>query len=288
MKHILVTGANGQLGKCLFDASRKYPETRFTFVAREELDITNKEAVSQLITSKKITHCINTAAYTNVDKAESEKELAFLVNAEAVKNLAEVTYLNKVIFYHISTDYVFNGTKKSPYLETDEVSPINVYGASKLKGEEYITKTASQYFIIRTSWLYSQYGHNFMNSMIRFAKQGRPLTITTEQTGAPTNANDLAKAILRLIERNTTEYGTYHYSNTGKATWYDFAKAILKETKLDKATTLGKTDYYPTFAKRPEYSILDVHKIEQALGQKTNPWEKSLASLIKNNRTNLL
>ncbi|MDT0555572.1 dTDP-4-dehydrorhamnose reductase [Patiriisocius hiemis] len=285
MKKILVTGANGQLGKCLKDASEVYPQFQFTFASREQLDISDKNAVSSLFASENISHCINAAAYTNVDKAESEKEQAFAINAEAVKQLAQVCSENNTILYHISTDYVFDGTNNTPYIEEDEVNPINVYGASKLEGELNIQDALSNYFIIRTSWLYSQYGHNFMNSMIRFAREGRPLTITTEQTGVPTNANDLAKAILKLIANDVTDYGVYHFSNKGEATWYDFAKAILENTGLENATTLAKTDYYATFAKRPVYSILDTNKIKKFAPESLVDWKQSLQYLIEKNLT---
>ncbi len=282
MKKILVTGANGQLGKCFRDASKMYPQFQFTFAGREQLDISDNNAVTSIFTSEKFTHCINAAAYTNVDKAESEKNQAFAINAEAVKHLATICSENKTTLYHISTDYVFDGTKNTPYVENDEVNPINVYGASKLKGEQNIKSIHSNHVIVRTSWLYSQYGHNFMNSMIRFAKEGRPLTITTEQTGVPTNANDLAKAILKLIENEVTDYGVYHFSNKGEATWYDFAKQILENTGLENATTLAKTDYYATFAKRPGYSILDTKKIKKFAAENLIDWKQSLQYLIEN------
>ena len=280
MKQVLVTGANGQLGKCIKDASNHYSNIQFTFTSKEELDITNLRKVADFFKSNTFDYCINAAAYTNVEKAESEEETAFLVNAEAVKNLAETCAAHKTTLLHVSTDYVFDGTNTQPYLETDSTNPINVYGASKRKGEEAVINHCEQYFIVRTSWLYSQYGHNFFNSMIKYAEQGKPLTITTEQTGTPTNANDLAEALLQIIATKADKYGVYHFSNSGKATWYDFAKEILETTGLIKKTKLAQTDYYRTFAKRPAYSVLNTNKIESALSIKPVNWKNSLKTVL--------
>ncbi|UAB81926.1 dTDP-4-dehydrorhamnose reductase [Marixanthomonas sp. SCSIO 43207] len=280
MKQVLVTGANGQLGKCIKDASNHYSNIQFTFTSKEELDITNLHKVTDFFKLNTFDYCINAAAYTNVEKAESEEETAFLVNAEAVKNLAETCAAHKTTLLHVSTDYVFDGTNTQPYLETDSTNPINVYGASKRKGEEAVINHCEQYFIVRTSWLYSQYGHNFFNSMIKYAEQGKPLTITTEQTGTPTNANDLAEALLQIIATKADKYGVYHFSNSGKATWYDFAKEILEITGLIKKTKLAQTDYYRTFAKRPAYSVLNTNKIESALSIKPVNWKNSLKTVL--------
>jgi dTDP-4-dehydrorhamnose reductase len=184
---------------------------------------------------------------------------------------------------HISTDYVFDGTKKTPYLEEDPTNPVNVYGASKLKGEQYISTSCSKHFIIRTSWLYSQHGNNFLNSMLEFARQKKALTITTQQKGTPTNANDLAQVLVSIIKTGNARYGVYHFSNQGEATWYDFAKAIFKATGEIDAVNLAKTEHYATFAKRPSYSILDCTKIIKNLGVQTSNWKTSLRALIKEN-----
>lgn len=287
MKNILVTGANGQLGKCLKDAAAGYPDLEFVFVSKEELDIENSDLLLDFFSKNSFTHCINTAAYTNVENAESEPEKAFAINAEAVKTIANSCKENDVVLLHISTDYVFDGKKKTPYLETDPTNPINVYGASKLKGEKYIEEICTKYFIFRTSWLYSQYGHNFLKTILRYAEEGKPLTITTEQTGTPTNANDLVKALLQVIAQDSKNYGVYHYSNGGETTWFGFAEEILKQTEKLKDANLAKTNHYRTFAARPEYSVLDNTKAHIQLKIEQMDWQKSLRSVLKNKVINL-
>ncbi len=281
MKKILVTGANGQLGRCIKDAAAGYPDLEFVFVSREELDIEKAGLVAEYLRKNNFTHCINTAAYTKVEQAESEEEKAFAINAEAVKNLASTCNENDVVLLHVSTDYVFDGKKQTPYLETDPTNPINIYGASKLKGEHYIQKITEKHFILRTSWLYSQYGHNFLKTILKFAEAGKPLTITTEQTGTPTNANDLAKALLQIIAQDSKEYGVYHYSNGGETTWFGFAEEILKQTEKLKDANLAKTNHYRTFAARPEYSVLDNTKAQNKLKLNYIDWRESLQSVIK-------
>tara|TARA_R100001369_G_scaffold92106_1_gene135508 strand:+ start:933 stop:1781 length:849 start_codon:yes stop_codon:yes gene_type:complete len=282
MISVLVTGANGQLGRCLHDASEKYPQLNFFFASRNQLDIENQAAVTALFSEKKFDYCINTAAYTNVEKAESEQKKAFNSNAETVKHLALTCKAAKTTLIHISTDYVFDGKKTTPYLETDITNPINVYGASKLKGEQYIQESCTKYFIFRTSWLYSTYGHNFLNSILKFAKERKAISITTEQTGAPTNANDLASVLLQVIVSENKKYGLYHYSNAGEATWYDFAEAILDYFNQNDAIKLAKTDHYPTFAARPVYSVLNTEKVVQNLNVETIHWKESLKTILKN------
>lgn len=277
---ILVTGANGQLGRCFHDASKKFPTFNFTFVSRDALNIDNFKEVSAYFSTNNFDYCINTAAYTNVEKAESNPDEAFLSNAEAVKNLSEICKLTQTTLIHISTDYVFDGEKTSPYTEEDKTNPINVYGASKLKGEQYVQEALSNYFIFRTSWLYSQYGHNFLNTIIKYAKQGKPLTITTEQVGTPTNANDLAIAILNILASESKTYGIYNFSNAGEATWYDFAKAIVENKEQLNQTSLAKTNQYRTFAARPKYSILDTNKFKKTFGLEILSWQKSLEKLL--------
>ncbi len=281
MRKILVTGANGQLGRCIKDAAAQFSDFNFVFVSKEELDIENVDLLSEYFTNNNFSHCINTAAYTNVEKAESEPEKAFAINAEAVKNLAQICKEKDVVLLHISTDYVFDGKKTTPYLETDSVSPINVYGASKLKGEEYIQEISDKFFILRTSWLYSQYGHNFLKTILKYSEEGKPLTITTEQTGTPTNANNLAIALLKIIAQDSVDYGVYHYSNKGETTWFGFAEAILLLSGKLKDTNLAKTNHYRTFAARPEYSVLDNTKAQNKLNLDYANWKESLQSVIK-------
>lgn len=286
VKKILVTGSNGQLGKCIKDAASYFSDVEFVFVSKEELDIEDKDHLKTFFQNNIFHYCINTAAYTNVEKAESEKYRAFAINAEAVKNLAEVCHEKQVVLLHISTDYVFDGKKDSPYLETDRTYPLNVYGASKLQGEEYIQEICGKYFIFRTSWLYSQYGHNFYRSILRMAGEGKKMTITTEQTGTPTNANDLARALLAVIDQDLKDYGIYHYSNSGESTWYGFAQEILLQTGKLKDSSLAKTNHYATFAARPAYSVLDGTKARNILDLAQRDWRESLKSVIKRTVSN--
>jgi len=278
---ILVTGANGQLGKCIKDASANYPEFDFLFASRSELNIDSEDSVSNILSNNQFDYCINAAAYTNVEKAENDKENAFQTNAEGVKYLANYCKKANTTLIQVSTDYVFDGKKGIPYLEEDTTNPLNVYGDSKLKGEKYVQDICEAYYIVRTSWLYSQYGNNFYNTVLRFSKEVKPLTVTTEQTGTPTNANDLAKAILQIVKVNSKNYGIYNYSNLGEATWYDFAKEILIQTNQLNKTKLAKTDYYRTFAVRPEFSVLETSKTKKYLTIKLIDWRESLKFLIQ-------
>ncbi len=280
MTKVLVTGANGQLGMCIQDASKAFPNLDFTFASKGVLDIANDASVTDYFRKNDFQYCINTAAYTLVDKAETGQEEAFKINAEAPKNIATACKKNNCTLVHISTDYVFDGKKRTPYTEEDATNPINVYGASKLKGEENIAANCDRYFIFRTSWLYSQYGNNFLKTILRFSEEGKPLTITTEQTGTPTNANDLAEAILNLISEGNSAYGLYHYSNDGEATWYDFAEAILTFSGKLEVTNLAKTEHYPTFARRPEHSVLDLQRIKKKFNIPVILWQESLNNLI--------
>jgi dTDP-4-dehydrorhamnose reductase len=282
MKKILITGANGQLGRCIKDASSRFPDLQFVFVSKEELNIEDIDSLNHFFSKHNFSHCINSAAYTNVEKAESEKEIAFAINAEAVKSLASICKQNDVVLLHVSTDYVFDGTKQTPYLESDITNPINVYGSSKLKGEQYIQEVCDKFYIFRTSWLYSQYGHNFLKTILKYAHQGKPLTITTEQIGTPTNANDLASALVQVIAQEKDAYGIYHYSNSGETTWYGFAEAILQVSGKLEDTKLAKTNHYRTFAERPVYSVLDNTKANNALNLQQINWLESLKSVLKN------
>ena len=276
---ILITGAKGQLGKCIKDAAANYPEFNFLFASRELLNIESEKSISNIFENNRFDYCINTAAYTNVEKAESDQETVFLTNAEGVKHLASHCKRNNTTLIQISTDYVFDGKKGSPYSEEDSTNSLNIYGASKLKGEQYVQEICQAYYILRTSWLYSQYGQNFYDTVLRFAKEGKLLTVTTEQTGTPTNANDLAEAILTIIRINSKNYGIYNFSNQGEATWYDFAKEILIQTNQLTKSNLAKTDYYRTFAARPSYSVLDTRKYKNTFNKVVFDWKKSLKSL---------
>ncbi|PZW44204.1 dTDP-4-dehydrorhamnose reductase [Mesonia algae] len=278
--NILVTGAAGQLGQCLQIAAKAYPNYHFNFKNSTDLDIASAEAIESIFSQKKYDFCINAAAYTNVEKAESKPERAFLINAEAVKNLAKTCKKYQTKLIHVSTDYVFDGEKEESYSEEDKVNPINVYGASKLKGEKYIQETLETFFIIRTSWLYSQFGHNFFKTILQKAKEGATLNITTEQKGNPTNANDLAALILKIIEKKSEAYGIYHFSNLEEATWYDFAKSIVSLQPHTKAV-LHASNSYKTKAKRPLNSCLDKKKVISTFGVSILSWRNSLENLYQ-------
>ena len=280
MTKILVTGANGQLGRCIEDASLQFSQYEITYATKTDLDLSNVDSIEAFFQGRNFDYCINAGAYTNVEDAESNKELAFQINAEGVKALGETCKKHETVLLHISTDYVFDGTKTAPYLETDLTNPINVYGASKLRGEKLLDEISVNCFIIRTSWLYSQYGHNFFHTINKHVRLGTDLKITTQQMGTPTNANDLANALFGIINAQSTEYGLYHFSNHGSATWYDFAIAIIQNTRDLQEAKIGKTNDYRTFAERPAYSVLDKTKFERTFAIPIKDWEESLQYLI--------
>lgn len=279
MKTVLVLGANGQLGKCFEELAALHEDMDWLFMNSSEVDITSSYEVQQCFNSKCIDYCINCAAYTNVEKAESDSKNAFLINAEAAKNLAEICKKSNTVLFHFSTDYVFNGVAQMPYLESDQTNPLNVYGESKLKGEQSIRENANCYFIIRTSWLYSQFGHNFFKTILAKAEKAEELNITTAQTGTPTNANHLAKFVLKLIQDSNARFGTYHFSNKGETTWYGFAEEILKISgNLDKVK-LNPDNSYKTIAKRPEYSVLNISRIEKTFEYEIPSWQEAAREL---------
>jgi dTDP-4-dehydrorhamnose reductase len=272
--NVLVTGAKGQLGKTLQKLNRS---TAMVFAPSSELDITNYNQVQSVISENKFDFCINCAAYTNVELAEDEPEKAFLVNAEAVKNLAAVCKKNQVKLIHISTDYVFDGKKNTPYLETDYTRPLNVYGSSKLKGEKYIEGLLPEHFIIRTSWLYSkEFGKNFYKFIESVLRTNTPVAILNNQFGSPTKTDDLAQAIFEIIAKNSCQYGLYHYAGGGVCSWFDFAKEIAKTIDLSKEQLISSTDFFKTKALRSPYSKLDTSKIEGTFQLEILNWKKAL------------
>lgn len=281
MKTVLVLGANGQLGKCFQELSSREEAIDWLFMDSSEVDLTSIFDVQQCFTSKRIDYCINCAAYTNVEKAESERDQAFLINADAVKNLAEICKKSNTVLFHFSTDYVFPGTAQIPYTENDPTSPLNVYGESKLKGENYIRDIANCYFIFRTSWLYSQFGHNFFKTILTKAEKGEELNITSAQQGAPTNANHLAQLVLKLIKEHNTSFGTYHFSNTGETTWYGFAQEIIKVSGNQTKVKLNEDNSYKTIARRPQYSVLNTAKVITTFDYYIPSWQEAVVELYK-------
>jgi dTDP-4-dehydrorhamnose reductase len=262
-KKVLVTGANGQLGltfKELFEKKSEFCE--FTFLSKANLDISKTDDIARVFESNKYDYCINCAAYTNVEQAEKTPEIAYKINADAVKLLANQCKSHDVILIHISTDYVFDGTKKEPYIITDKTNPLNVYGQSKLQGEIYISEICKKYYTIRTSWLYSKkHGKNFYKTILGKIGNTEEIRITDAQLGCPTNCDNLAKHIYKNIILKTPMFGISHFSDNVEMTWYDFAKAILKENNaLDKVKLILDNNYV-TFAKRPTYSVLKSTKL---------------------------
>ncbi|WP_104735098.1 dTDP-4-dehydrorhamnose reductase [Hanstruepera ponticola] len=280
MKTILVTGGNGQLALCIKKLTAVYPEISFIFAGHKELDISDPEKVKRVFAKKNFDWCINCAAYTKVDLAESEPEKAFLINKEGSKNLANICKENNTKLIHISTDFVFDGAGKTPYLESSITNPINIYGLSKLQGELEIEKALKEYYIIRTSWLYSEYGKNFLRTMLRLSKNNKELKVVNDQNGSPTYAGDLAEVILKIIEDDSENYGLYNYSNKGQTTWYGFAKEIFQLTGGNTQVKPIDSEEYRTAAKRPQYSVLNCDKIEEAYKLEIPNWKTSLKKAI--------
>jgi dTDP-4-dehydrorhamnose reductase len=275
---ILVTGANGQLGKELKDIAASYPQFDFIFLSRTDLPIHHFELVRTYFTTLKPAYCINCAAYTAVDRAEEEKDLAFQVNAEAVGVLAAICKEHQAKLIHISTDYVFDGESTVPYTEESATNPQCVYGASKLEGEKQALQLNPDVIIIRTSWLYSSYGKNFVKTMLRLMKERNEISVVNDQIGSPTYAADLADAVLQIIFN--WHPGIYHFSNQGIISWYDFATEIKKISGSKAVINPISTAAYPTAAKRPAYSVLDNSKIQQTFNVVLKDWESSLQSCI--------
>lgn len=277
---VLVTGANGQLGQAIEFISGNYPEINFVFCDSSELDITNKENCRETFIKYKPNFCINTAAYTAVDKAESEPQKAHLINVIGPTNLAEICKENGVVLLHISTDFVFDGNQTKPYTEMDTPNPTSVYGQTKLDGEKAIQEILKQHFIIRTSWVYSQFGNNFMKTMLRLASERDSLSVVNDQLGTPTNAVDLAEVLIKIVSSNhqliTSNFGIYNFSNEGHCSWYDFAKKIFEINNIKIDLIPIPTSSYPTPAKRPTQSVLDKTKIKSVFCVIIDCWDESL------------
>lgn len=281
-KKILITGANGQLGNCFQRLEEDYSlNYEFIFASSTDLDITDEASVESYFENLKPDFCVNAAAYTAVDLAESEEEKAYSVNAYGVENLAKVSKKYNVIFIHVSTDYVFNGETNISYDEDNFTDPIGVYGNSKRKGEELALEENDKTIILRTSWLYSEFNKNFVKTMLNLFSIKDELNIVADQFGQPTNANDLAEAIMKIIETENKHYGIFHFSNYPETTWFDFAKEIARlngsTLKLNPITT----DQYPTPAKRPMRSTMALDKIEKLYKIEPKRWEVSLEECIE-------
>lgn len=311
-KRILVTGKNGQLGQSLQkvvsnfavipSVSEESPACNydFTFVGRDELDLANPQSITDYFKNQQFDAMINCAAYTAVDKAESEPALADQINHLAVKQLADIAKAQNSFLIHISTDYVFDGTNHKPYVETEKTNPINIYGLTKLKGEQAMQASGCTGVIIRTSWVYSVFGNNFVKTMLHLGKQRGNLNVIYDQIGSPTYATDLAAAILRMLKSPSLLMGieetpkavegrgegeiqqvqTYHYSNEGVCSWYDFAQAIFEISNINCQVNPIETKDYPTPAKRPHYSVMNKAKIKQHPGLVIPYWHDSLKQCL--------
>lgn len=279
--NILVTGCNGQLGSEIRLLEENYGQHTFFNTDRDELDITNQTAVNDFVKNNAIDGIINCAAYTAVDKAETDKQLCTALNTEAPAYLAAAVEARGGWMVHVSTDYVFDGTKHTPYTETDTPCPDSVYGSTKLAGELAIGKFCKHVMIIRTAWLYSPFGGNFVKMMLRLGKEKPELGVIFDQIGTPTYARDLAVAIMTAIEKGIKP-GVYHFSNEGVCSWYDFTKAIHRIAGITSCRVKPlHTAEYPTPAKRPAYSVLDKTKIKETYGLDIPYWEESLVECIK-------
>lgn len=286
MKNILITGGNGQLGQALKKAAEAYPQFNLLFTDYQDLDITDADAVAAYFAAQQVDACINCAAYTAVDKAESEEEKAFQLNFQAVLILAEICSEHKAQLIHISTDYVFSGKQYVPYTEDDDTDPQSIYGASKLRGEAAAMGYNPDTIVIRTSWLYSEYAVNFVKRMRELMQEREELSVVFDQAGTPTYAGDLAAAILDILQYRSANAdaaigGVYHYSNEGVTSWYDFAVTIKELTSATTRVLPVTSDKYKTAAVRPPYSVLNKEKIKNTFGISIPYWRDSLNKCLR-------
>lgn len=279
--HIVVTGANGQVGQSIKLLSDLYPDVKFSFLTRDDLSISDREALNSFFQNQKPTVLINCAAYTAVDKAETEQELALSVNATAVETLAGICKEFNTKFVHISTDYVFDGNASIPYKESDSTNPVNYYGFTKLQGENLAIAANPETIIVRTSWVYAPHGKNFVKTMLKLMQDRTELNVVGDQFGSPTYAPDLAEALLKIALSDHIIPGVYHFSNDGIISWFDFATAIAEISHSSCKVNAITTAQYPTPAKRPSYSGLNKSKIQSNYSIQLKPWRDSLQDCIQ-------
>ena len=283
MRNILITGANGQLGNCLRDLAKEQQDKyHFFYTDVEELDITDAAAIDKYIVENQINIIINAAAYTAVDKAEDDEANAYRINCTAVANLANAAKKHGLFLIHVSTDYVFPGDACTPYVETDPTGPLSVYGSTKLAGERAIQESGCRAVIIRTSWLYSEYGNNFVKTMLRLGAERESLRVVCDQIGGPTYAGDLAKAIFGMLDHQPEDGRAeiYHFANEGVCSWFDFAKAIMELGGLGCRVEAIPSSDYPAKAHRPAFSVFNLGKIKSTLGVGIPYWRESLVLTI--------
>ncbi|TLY48057.1 MAG: dTDP-4-dehydrorhamnose reductase [Gammaproteobacteria bacterium] len=284
---ILLTGANGQLGCEMVELAKNLNLPLYSFT-RSQLNITELDQIQRTVATIKPNYIINTAAYTAVDKAEKESELAFSINCVGVKNLAKVAEEFDIPLLHISTDYVFDGQKKTPYIEEDEAQPLSIYGQSKLSGENLLRESWYKHIILRVSWVFGIFGNNFVKTIIRLAKEQKELKIIADQRGAPTYTGDIAMTLLKIIaclDKGQTQWGTYHYTGMPTLSWYEFAKKIVDELKQHQHLLLREiipilTLEYPCIARRPYNSELDCQKILQTFNIRPTHWFSGLKKMV--------
>jgi len=280
--NILVTGANGQLGQ-QFKNNTTESDFEFYFADENELDITNKNDILNYISDYKINYILNCAAYTDVNGSESNKDLAIKINSEGIKNLVEICEEQKLKMIHFSTDYVYNSNNINPIKEDSNINPLNYYGFSKREGEKIIEKSLSDSIIIRTSWLYSMYGSNFVKTMIKKSDNGEKIYVINDQFGCPTYAKDLVNVILSIIDSGIKpKYKVYNFSNEGYTNWYDFTKKIFELKKLNCSIIPVNSENYRSIARRPKYSVLDKSRIKDTFNINIRKWEDALQEFITN------
>ena len=277
---ILITGRHGQLGSELHDLKESYPQHQMVFVDREEMDLSNPEQIVEVLNTEKPQIIVSAGAYTAVDKAESDQELCDAINHIAVKTIGAWAAENNAKVIHISTDYVFDGTSETPLKETDAPDPINVYGLTKLHGEQALRASGAAYVIIRTAWVYSVYGANFVKTMIRLMSEREEIGVVADQVGTPTYARDLASIIMQVIEAPEFVQGVFHYSNEGKISWHDFAVAIKEIKGFSTKVNAIRSEAFPTPAKRPNFSLLDKSKIKETYKVAVPDWKTSLEEML--------
>jgi dTDP-4-dehydrorhamnose reductase len=280
MKNILVTGGKGQLATCIKDVTKDINDLNFIYVDLDQLDITDLNEVNTFFLNNEFSYCINCAAYTAVDNAETNKDIAEKVNVLGARNLANACKSNQSVLIHISTDFVFDGLQTDFYTEEDKENPLSIYGLTKFQGEIAIAESLKEHFILRTSWLYSEYGQNFLKTMLRLGAERDSLGVVVDQIGTPTYAKDLALIVLKIIVKDKADFGTYHYSNEGVASWYDFAKAIFEESNMLVKLNPIKSEAYPTPAVRPKFSVMDKSKIKSVWSLEIPYWRDSLKECL--------
>jgi len=281
MDTILITGSHGQLGNEMQQASAGFPAFRFLYTDVEDLDICDKKALDAFVKTNQVNIIVNCAAYTAVDKAEDDEALCYKINTDAVRNIGEIANENGIKVVHISTDYVFDGTNHIPYTEDQPVCPSSVYGKSKLAGEQALLESCKQTVIIRTAWLYSSFGNNFVKTMMKLGAERDSLNVIFDQIGTPTYAADLAKTILQVLSHNDFVPGIYHFSDEGVCSWYDFTKSIHRIAGIQCDVHPIETKDYPVRTPRPHYSVLNKAKIKSTYDLVIPHWEESLVKCIE-------